>query len=196
MTDNPSGGATTVVIEVEPGWVFVKIADPKPEPERIELLLRRTIDYWFNARPNLVIDKTESITERGVLLGIHVWFHEADELAQKNTPQKAEASFDTMSIEVHGQITEQFSREYIEAVVDDAFKILPPYKDRRDTLVVINPRRVAVLLNTQAKRGRVLPLDFVVQAFDGAMKMKLENWFSNPPAPFYVTHIAGSWFAE
>ncbi len=32
---------------MEPGWVFVKIADPKPEPHRIERLLRQTIDAWF-----------------------------------------------------------------------------------------------------------------------------------------------------
>jgi hypothetical protein len=78
------------------------------------------------------------------MLGIHVWFHEGDE-PQKKTPQKAEAPMDTISIEVHGQIAQKFSKEYIEAVVDDALKILPSYKDRQDTLVVINPRRVVVV---------------------------------------------------
>ena len=44
MSSNPSSEVTTVVIEMEPGWVYVKIGDPKPEPDRIEYFLRCTID--------------------------------------------------------------------------------------------------------------------------------------------------------
>ena len=192
---NQSGNVTTVVIEMEPGWVYVKIADPKPEPNRIEFFLRRTIDDWFDAHPKFVIDKAEAITNHGEMLGIHVWFHEADE-PQKKTPQKAEAPMDMMSIEVHGLIAQKFSKEYIEAVVDDALKILPSYKDRQDTLVVINPRRVAVLLDKQSHRGSVLPLEFVEQVIEGSMKAKLQTWLSDPPSPFYLMHIAGCWFGE
>jgi hypothetical protein len=195
MPATPSSDVTTVVIEMEPGWVYVEIADPKPEPSRIEFFLRRTIDDWFDDHPGFVIDKAEAITNHGEMLGIHVWFHEDDE-PQKKTPQKTEAPMDTISIEVHGQIARKFSKEYIEAVVDDALKILPSYKDRQDTLVVINPRRVAVLLDEQAHRGAVLPLDLVEQVVEGAMKVKLEKWLSDPPAPFYVMHIAGSWFGK
>ena len=178
-----------------PGWVYVKIADFTSEPDRMEFFPRRTIDDWFDDHPKFVIDKAEAITNHGEMLGIHVRFHEADE-PQKKTPQKAEAPMDTISIEVHGQIAQKFSKEYIEAVVDDALKILPSYRDRQDTLVVINPRRVAVLLDKQAHRGAVLPLDLVVQVIDEAMKVKLEKWLSDPPAPFYVMHIAGSWFGN
>ena len=60
MPSNPSGEVTTVVIEMEPGWVYVKIADPKPEPDRIEFFLRRTIDDWFDTHPKFVIDKAEA----------------------------------------------------------------------------------------------------------------------------------------
>lgn len=193
MTSKPSGDVTTVVIEMEPGWVYVKIAEPKPEPDRIEFFLRRTIDDWFNSRPTFVIDKAEAITNHGEMLGIHVWYHEADE-PQQATPQEGEAVPSTFSIEVHGQFAQEFSREYVEAVVDDAMKILPSYKDRQDTLVVINPRRVAVILDKQTGRGAVLPVDFVDQVVEGAMKEKLKKWLADPPAPFYVMHIAGSWF--
>ena len=194
MPPNPSSDVKTVVIEMEPGWVYVKIADPKPEPDRIGFFLRRTIDDWFDSHPNVVIDKAEAITDHGEMLGIHVWFHEAFEPQKKSPPQNTEAPMDTISIEVHGQIAQKFSKEYIEAVVDDALRILPSYKDRQDTLVVINPRRVAVLLDKQAHRGAVLPLDLIEQVIDVAMKAKLEKWLSDPPAPFYVMHIAGSWF--
>jgi hypothetical protein len=82
----------------------------------------------------------------------------------------------SFSIEVDGRIAQQFSKEYIEAVIDDAMKILPSYKDRQDTLVVINPRRVAVILDKQARRGVVLPLELVEQVVEGAMKAKLKKW--------------------
>src|SRR5262249_36866942 len=49
-----------------------------------------------------------------------------------------------VSIEVHGLIAKSFTKEYVEAVVADALRILPAYKHRKDTLVVINARRVAV----------------------------------------------------
>lgn len=50
MTPNARSEVTTVVIEMELGWVYVKIADPKPDPDRIEFFLRRTINDWFDAR--------------------------------------------------------------------------------------------------------------------------------------------------
>ena len=59
--------ATTVVIEMKPGWIYVKVGEPKPEPDRIELLLRLTIEHWSHAHPQFVIDKTERVTEHGVI---------------------------------------------------------------------------------------------------------------------------------
>jgi hypothetical protein len=55
-----------------------------------------------------------------------------------------------MSIEVHDLIAKSFSKEYVEAVVTDAQHILPSYKDRQDSLMVINARRLAV---TEAEKG-------------------------------------------
>jgi hypothetical protein len=60
-------------------------------------------------------------------------------------------------IEVHGLIAKSFSKEYVEAVVTDALHILPSYQARPDSLVVINARRVAVILDKQAQRGAVIP---------------------------------------
>ena len=44
MPSPPENKVTTVVIEMEPGLVYIKIMDPKPAPDRIEFCLRRTID--------------------------------------------------------------------------------------------------------------------------------------------------------
>jgi hypothetical protein len=100
-----------------------------------------------------------------------------------------------MSIDVHGLIARSFSREYVEAVVTDALKILPAYKDRRDSLVVINARRVAVILDKQARRGAVIPVDLIEQVVSGPMKERLQAYLASPTQVYYVMHIAGSWFA-
>jgi hypothetical protein len=103
---------------------------------------------------------------------------------------------DPFNVEVHGRIAKDFSKEYVEAVVNDALKILPSYEERKETLVVVNPRRVAVILDTQARRGMVIPVDFIEQAFEGPMKERLQKWLASRASPYYVMHIAGSWFDE
>jgi hypothetical protein len=99
-----------------------------------------------------------------------------------------------MSVEVHGLVAESFPREYVEAVVADALKILPAYSHRRDTLVVVNARRVAVILDKQARRGAVIPVDPIEQVVSGLAKERLRAYLATPTQVFYVLHIAGSWF--
>lgn len=99
-----------------------------------------------------------------------------------------------MTLEVHGLIAQEFSREYVEAVVTDALKILPAYKDRRDSLVVINARRVAVVLDKQANRGVVMPVEFIEQVVSGPAKERLLAYLASPTRMYYVLHLAGSWF--
>jgi hypothetical protein len=192
MSANPTDNVTTVVIEMEPGWVYVKIADPKPALNRIEFFLRRTIDEWFDARPAFVIDRAEAITNHGEMLGIHVWYHVAEDRPQPSPPK---ALPDVFTIEVHGEIAQKHSKEYVEAVLDDALKILPSYQHRQDTLVVINPRRVSVVLDKQARRGAVIPVEMIEQIVEGQLKTKLQSWLAAPASPFYVMHLAGSWFS-
>jgi hypothetical protein len=97
---------------------------------------------------------------------------------------------------VHNQILHQVSKEYIEAVVEDAIGIWRIYQDRLDTLVAINPRRIAVILDKQANRGAVLPVQLIEQVMDGSMRTGLQTWLESPPARFFVTHLSGSWFAR
>lgn len=99
-----------------------------------------------------------------------------------------------MSIEVQGLVAKESPREYVEAVVADALKILPSYKHRQDTLVVVNARRIAVILDKQAHRGAVIPVDLIEQVVSGPMKERLQTYLASPTQTFYVLHIAGSWF--
>jgi hypothetical protein len=104
------------------------------------------------------------------------------------------ANEQSMSIEVHGLIAKSFSKEYVEAVITDALKILPHYKHRSDSLVVVNARKVAVILDKQAGRGAVIPVDFIEQVVSGPMKERLQAYLASPTQMYYVMHIAGSWF--
>ena len=102
----------------------------------------------------------------------------------------------TMPIEVHTDVAKSFPKEYVEAVITDAMKILPSYQHRLDTLVVINPRRVALILDKQDHRGAAIPVELIEQVVEGPIKTKLQAWLAAPATPFYVMHIAGSWFPE
>jgi hypothetical protein len=184
---------TTVVIEMEPGWVYVKIIDPKPAPDRIELFLRRTIDDWFKAHSQFVIDQSETLSDHGEMHGIHVWYHVNFHQPEptKPLPQQPPTS---MTIEVHGLVIRQVSKEDIEAVVGEVMQIWREHPNRGDTLVAINPRRIAVVLDKQANRGAVLPVQFIEQVLDGLMRTKLQSWLGSPQSRFYVMHLPGSWF--
>ena len=98
-----------------------------------------------------------------------------------------------LAIDVHGLIAKSFSKEYVEAVLTDAMHILPSYKDRQDSIVVINARRIAVILDKQAHRGAVIPVDAIEQVISGPMKERLQAYLASPTQVYYVMHIAGSW---
>ena len=195
MPSPPENKVTTVVIEMEPGSVFFKIIDPKPAPDQIEFYVRRTIDDWFSAHPQFVIDRTQALIDQGAMQGIQVWYHANDQKPQPTNP-KPQQQPTSLNIEVHNQILHQVSKEYIEAVVEDAMGIWRSYQDRQDTLVAINPRRIAVILDRQANRGAVLPVQLIEQVMDGSMRTGLQTWLESPPARFFVTHLSGSWFAR
>jgi hypothetical protein len=102
-----------------------------------------------------------------------------------------------MDVKIDGHIAQAFSKEYVEAVLQEAMIILASYRHRKDTLVVINPRRVAVILDRQALKGTVIPVEWVEQVLDeGPIKARLQKWLSAPAAKYYVMHIAGSWFKD
>ena len=42
----------------------------------------------------------------------------------------------------------------------------------------------------------VIPVDMIMQVIDGVPKTKLLTWLAAPAGPFYVMHIAGSWFSH
>ena len=194
MSAPDDGDATTVVIVREPGLVYVKIADPKPVRDRIELILRKTIDHWFSAHPQFVIDRSEPVVENDAMQGIHVWYHVNDNQGQPTNPHPPDQST-PMTIEVHGEVAQRFPKEYVEAVIEEAMQISLAYKDRPDTLVVVNPRRIAAILDRSAHRGAVIPVEFIEQVIDGPKKTRLQAWLAAPVTRFYVMHIAGSMFA-
>ena len=95
MDSQPSDNVTTVAIEMKPGWIYVKVADPKPPVGRIEFFLRRTVNDWCDARPDFVIDRAESITDHGEMLGLHVWYHAT---SHRRSRRARQSHFPTRSV--------------------------------------------------------------------------------------------------
>jgi len=52
-----------------------------------------------------------------------------------------------------------------------------------------------VILDKQARKEAVIIVGLIEQIVEGQIKAKLQAWLANPPSPFYVMHIGGSWFA-
>jgi hypothetical protein len=180
-------------MEMEPGWIYVKIAEPEAEPTRTEVLLRLTIDQWFSAHPQFVIDKAQAITNHGVMQGIHVWYHVNDRQPEPVSPERPQQVI-SLAVEVHVQVFRQLPMEHIEAVVDEAIQIWRPHQDGHGTMIVISPRRIAVVLDKQANRGAVVLVDLVYPAIEDATRTKVQSWLEAPPSRFLVVQIAGSWF--
>jgi hypothetical protein len=180
--------STTVVMEMEPGWIYVKIAEPEAEPNRIESLLRLTIEYWLNDHPQFVIDKAESVTDQGVMQGIHVWYHVNDRQHQPTNPMPPQQPI-SLTIEVRDEIFRQLPMEHIEAVVDEAIEIWRSHQDGHGTMFVITPRRIAVILDKQANRGAVVPVELIYAGIDDAAKTRVQTWLEAPPTRFLVVQI-------
>ncbi len=53
--------------------------------------------------------------------------------------------------------------------------MLPEYPDRQDTLVAVNPRRIAVAVNRQSRRGAVVPVERIQPALDDQEKILLQE---------------------
>jgi hypothetical protein len=68
-------------------------------------------------------------------------------------------------------------------------------KDRQETLIVVNPRAIAVIIDKPAHRGAVNPVEFMDRFIKGSTNTKLRAWLAAPASRFYVLQIAGSWFA-
>jgi hypothetical protein len=193
MSEPAEGRVRVVVIPVEPGLVYVKLMDPKPAPDLTESCLRQTINQWFKAHPGFVIDRAETVTDHGQMQGVQVWYHDGAPSSEPATSAYGPAPT-AFSIEVHKGVADRFPKEYIEAVISDAMLILPAYAHRQDTLVVINPRRLAVILDGQVSRGVMIPVELIEQVIEGPKLDRLEQWLAAPKSRFYVMHIAGSWF--
>ena len=192
LNPNDSENVTTVTIEMVAGWVFFKVADPKPEPSRSEFLLRMTIDGWVTVPPTFAIKKAMAKTDHGGLLGIDVWYD-----VTENRLETVKASGPVgFGYDTHHQIAAMHSREYIEAVVTDALTILSNFEGCNDSLLVVNPRKVAVILDGEAKRGAVIPTELIEQVVEGEMIQQFQAWLAMPTTPFYVTHLAGNWRSQ
>jgi hypothetical protein len=180
---------TVVVIETAPGRVYVKVVGHEPAPDRLERLLRQAIDDWSDAYPQFVIDRTESDTAEEAPRGIHVWYHD-NGLRPGSVDPRPRPQPTSLTVEVDGGILRRFPKEYVEAVVEDAVQVWRSDRGRHGTLVVVNPRRIAVVLDGPANRGAVRPVESIYPALEESTRAAVQTWLAAPATRFFVTPLA------
>jgi hypothetical protein len=99
-----------------------------------------------------------------------------------------------MMIEVSEHVLRQLPKEYVEAVVAEAMLVRNENQDRQATLVVVNVRRIAVILDGRANRGAVFPVEAVFNSLADRARQGLLNWLGSPQTRLHVVSVAGSWF--
>lgn len=97
-------------------------------------------------------------------------------------------------LELHDEVAKSYPAEYVEAVVEDAMKILPSFADREEMLIVVNQRRLAIVLDKKSPRKAAIPVALVEEELEGVSREKLQAWIANPTTLYYVAHISGFWF--
>ncbi len=127
------------------------------------------------------------------MLGISVWYHLDDRQAVPVNPEPAK-QVPSPAIEVYDEVRQRFPMEHIEAVIDEATQLWGSDQDGYGTMVVITPRRIAVVLDKQANRGAVVPVDSVYPKMEDAARARVHTWLDAPSTRLHVTQIRGSWF--
>jgi len=193
MPTQDDQGATVVVIELGGGRLYVKIAEPRPERQRAHDLLRKTIDAWFEAHPQFVIDRAQHVVEAGEILAFHVWYHAEERREVKPLPEPADSPA-SITIEVDDAVLRQMPKERLEAVVDEAVQLWLSQPDQLGTMIVVSARRIAVILDASACRGQVLPVEEVFAVLDATATEALRTWLGSMPTRLHTVQIAESWF--
>jgi hypothetical protein len=128
--------------------------------------------------------------------GIHVWYHANDRQGEPVSPERPQQQqVISLAVEVHIQVFRQLPMERIEALVSEAMEIWRSHPDKQGTMVVISPRRIAVVLDKQVNRGALVPVEMIYPAIEDATRTQVQTWLEARPTRFLVVQIAGSWFA-
>lgn len=187
------GNVTIAVIQMEPGWIYVKVAGPRPEPQGAELLLRKTIEDWFEHRPHLSVSSMEAVTDNGEIQGINVWFSGAIDRAEPGEKPPARRP-GLLKFEVHHLIHDRVKKEHWEAIFDEAAHHWLGKKAWFGTMVAINPRRIAVVLDSREYRGAILPVEMVFPRIDDEGRRRALAWLERPSTRLHWVLLPGSWF--
>jgi hypothetical protein len=95
---------------------------------------------------------------------------------------------------VNNRVLRETSKEHVEAVVEEAMRTWYSLQDRRGTIIVVNPRRIVVILEELANRGALLPLELIEPALDDSTRTSIQTWLAAPSARLYAIRTARSWF--
>ncbi len=207
------------------GWVRIAACEHQHLPDAVHVYHSQALTEWYTQRPHLRMRCIVPVQKEGTTVELHSWYdqHLFPPPSPPDNEQQGSEDFwrepfqgDTvmspkwdmtprptgedrnrppMPTEVHGLVAKDFSKEYIYEIVQDALTILPKYMDRKGCLVVVNSRKIAVILDKEAWRTAVIPADLLLQVAEGPMKTRLQTYLDGPPQAYYhVMHMAGGYF--
>lgn len=110
-----------------------------------------------------------------------------------NVEQSDDMAESTIPIEIHADVSKSFAKEYVESVTTDGMKMLPSNQHRQDTLIVMNRRRVAVVLDKQAHLGAVIPFDLIEQVVEGPKTTKHQTWLAESSIRLQFPNLSPIW---
>lgn len=133
--------------------------------------------------------------EAEALVGTDVWFHAVEATVPQSSDFPA-CDPPPWTIEVSGHVLGMPPKEHVEAVIDEAMGVWNEDDARKGSLVVVNARRIAVILDRQAKKGAVVPIEEIGQKLDDRTMEDLRRWFEFPRTRLFAIPVAYGWFAR
>jgi len=100
-----------------------------------------------------------------------------------------------IGVNVHQGISDLHSKEYLEAVVADAIRVVYDRDGLQGSLAVFNRRGVAAAFTKKANRCIVVPATLIERIIPGPMKNRLQAWLDAPDTRFHVVQLANVWGA-
>lgn len=186
MNDRGAGDITVQVIQTSPEEILVQLANYLPDRALAETLLRKATDTWLHQHPRVEVERVERADVAGTRQGFRLFLHDAGE--------RQPMLFPSLAFVVNAQITNSFSKEYIEAVIADAKRIFLDHEHNPQPLLVINRRDVALIYDSRTYRCFVAQGQEIRSELPADWSVQYDVWQRSKTTSFYATHIPEGWF--
>lgn len=170
----------TQVIEIEPGWVFVKFKGPRPPDESRPFWLHKSLTDWLAINPGRAVTRTLPLVVDGRLEGVHVW------LGEPPAPRP------DVPMRLHPRLIDRMPREHVEALCQHAYEIWFQHPAAPGALAIVSRGGNAVVFDRASETGYVVPFD-ELEGLDDPTKENYAAWRASGETNYFVIHLPGGY---